>query len=77
MCREAKIANFGQVQNLVKTASRLSADVGVHDFRGSIADAKSILGLMSLDYSRPVKIVSEDDDALNRCLRAATKGYTC
>ena len=36
-------------------------------------DAKSILGLMSLDYSKPVKIVVEDEDncllnILTRCL---------
>lgn len=37
-------------------------DVGVHTFDNKIADAKSVLGLMSLDYTQPVKVVSEDED---------------
>ena len=45
-------------------------EVGVHDMKGSIADAKSILGMMSLDYSRPVKIVCEDEKDLDRVIRA-------
>lgn len=35
-------------------------DIGVHTTDGKIADAKSILGLMALDYSQPVKVVTED-----------------
>ncbi len=38
--------------------------------RGSIADAKSILGMMSLDFSHPVKLVSEDERDLNRVYKA-------
>ena len=45
-------------------------DVGVHDMKGSIADAKSILGMMSLDYSHPVKIVCEDERDLNSVVNA-------
>ena len=37
---------------------------------GSIADAKSILGMMSLDYSHPVKIVCEDERDLNSVVNA-------
>ena len=38
--------------------------------KGSIADAKSILGMMSLDYSHPVKIVCDDESDLDRVVRA-------
>lgn len=37
-------------------------DIGVHDPQGRIADAKSILGLISLDYSKPVTVVSENEE---------------
>jgi len=34
-------------------------DIGVHAPDGQIADAKSILGLIALDYSEPVTVVTE------------------
>ena len=42
----------------------------VHDGKGSIADAKSILGLMSLDYTHPVMLVSENEKELQRVYEA-------
>ena len=38
--------------------------------KGCIADAKSILGMMSLDYSHPVKIVCEDEHDLDCVIQA-------
>lgn len=60
MMREVSIHSFSQVQHLVSTACEYKESVGVHDARGSIADAKSILGMMSLDFTRPVRIVAVD-----------------
>ena len=57
MVRQVKVSNFSEVQGIVSAAAKCYNEVGVHDMKGSIADAKSILGMMSLDYSRPVKIV--------------------
>lgn len=70
MVRSMKITNFRQVQMLVNAASKIPEEIGVHDGNGSVADAKSILGLMSLDYSRPVNIVSESESAVVNCLNA-------
>lgn len=70
MVRDIAITSFGQVQRFVTAAQRCSDDVGVHDANGSIADARSILGMMSLDYSHPVKVVCENEAELNRCLEA-------
>lgn len=39
-------------------------------WRGSIADAKSILGMMNLDFSHPVELVSENERDLNRVYKA-------
>ena len=37
-------------------------DIGVHDPQGRIADAKSILGIFSLDLSKPVAVEVYSDD---------------
>lgn len=73
MFREVTIDSFRQIRALQSTACQYNVPIGIHDANGSIADAKSILGLMSLDYSKPVKIVVEDKDncllnILTRCL---------
>ena len=70
MIKQIQISNFKEVQKIVSAASGCLSDIGVHDMRGSIADAKSILGMMSLDYSHPVKIVCEDEHDLNRIVNA-------
>lgn len=70
MVKQIKISNFNEVKNIMNAASRCCNDIGVHDAKGSIADAKSILGLMSLDYTHPVLLVSEDEEELERVYKA-------
>ena len=65
MVRQVKISNFAEVQGIVSAATKCRSEVGVHDTKGSVADAKSILGMMSLDFSQPVKIVCDDENELN------------
>ena len=70
MVRQVKVSNFAEVQGIVSATAKCYNEVGVHDVKGSIADAKSILGMMSLDFSHPVKIVCEDENDLNRVVSA-------
>lgn len=70
MVRQVKVSSFSEVQEIVSAAARCNNDVGVHDMKGSIADAKSILGMMCLDYSNPVNIVCEDANDMNCVVRA-------
>lgn len=70
MVKQINIQNFEQVKRMLNAAVSCRDNIGVHDMRGSIADAKSILGLMSLDYSQPVKVVSENEAELHRVCRA-------
>ncbi|MDD4850420.1 MAG: HPr family phosphocarrier protein [Gemmiger sp.] len=70
MVRQVKVSNFSEVQEIVSAAAKCYNDIGVHDMKGSIADAKSILGMMSLDYSHPVKIVCESENDLNQVVKA-------
>lgn len=72
MVKQVNIKNLSQVKQIVSAASRCDGDVGVHDEAGAIADAKSILGLMRLDFSRPVKVVSENERELDAVIRAVS-----
>lgn len=68
--QQIKISSFGEVKTMMHAASLCKDDIGVHDARGSIADAKSILGLMNLDYTKPVTLVSENRHALEKVCKA-------
>ena len=72
MIQKVKILGVQQIKALVDAACGLDSDVGVHDANGEIADAKSILGILRPDYSRPVQTVSETERALRICVRAVT-----
>lgn len=72
MIRQVKLLGLAQIEALVKAASRQDGEIGVHDANGDIADAKSILGILRLDWSRPVQIETENERALRKCLRALT-----
>lgn len=70
MVRTIVVKELNQIRNIVGIASRYEDEIGVHDAAGAIADAKSILGLMSLDYTRPVKVVSENAYGIEDILKA-------
>ena len=70
MTQKVMIHCFQDVRKVVTAAASCIDEIGVHDARGSIADAKSILGLMSLDYSHPVMVVSENERELQHVVRA-------
>lgn len=69
MIKNVKISSVSQLQTLQLTASKSIEDIGVHDSRGTIADARSMLGLFMLDYSEPVHIVCENERELKRVCR--------
>lgn len=60
MTRTINITKFSEVRALQSVASEYPIDIWVEDANGSGADAKSLLGLMSLSYTDPVKIVVDD-----------------
>ena len=70
MVKQIKISNFTEVKNIMNAATHCVDEIGVHDGKGSIADAKSILGLMSLDFTRPVQVVCENRRALETVCQA-------
>ena len=70
MVKQVKISNFSEVKSIMNAATKCRDEIGVHDMKGSIADAKSIVGLMSLDYTKPVLLVSENEAELERVYNA-------
>ncbi len=66
MIREIKLHTAEDLKEFMCLAMSTPEDIGVHDPEGKIADAKSILGLMSLDYNSPVKVVTEDASFLKK-----------
>lgn len=60
MIKSYKIESFIDVQALHELATNSIDHVAVFDANGSNANAKSILGLMSLSYIEPIAIECEN-----------------
>ena len=60
MTKPVKVTCFKQVHNIVTAAAQCRREISVQDLKGAVADAKSILGLMNLDFSQPVEIFGDD-----------------
>ena len=61
MVKYIKLTSADDLKKFMQLAWNCSSDVGVHTEDNKIADAKSVLGLMALDYAKPVMVVSEDE----------------
>ena len=66
MIKEIKLETAEQLREFMNLAWECAEDVGVHTVDDQIADAKSVLGLMSLDYTKPVKVVTESEAFMKR-----------
>lgn len=73
MVRFIKITELDDLKEFMKLASKCMSDIGVHTEDDQIADAKSILGLMAIDYNKPIKIVTEDEKFLKKLDKWAVK----
>lgn len=70
MTKPVKVTCFKQVHNIVTAAAQCRREISVQDLKGAVADAKSILGLMNLDFSQPVEICGEDPAEVERVYNA-------
>lgn len=61
MVKHIKLTSADDLKTFMQLAWNCPSDVGVHTEDNKIADAKSVLGLMALDYAKPVMVVSEDE----------------
>lgn len=61
MVKNLKISGVSDIRELNEMATEFPGDVGIHT--GTvIVDAKSLLALLALDYSKKVMCVTEDGD---------------
>ena len=73
MTKELQISSFQQVKDIVNAAANCEYEITVQDAQGAIADAKSILGLMNLDYKHTVILQGENADEVEQVYQAITK----
>ncbi|EOS65552.1 hypothetical protein C814_00031 [Anaerotruncus sp. G3(2012)] len=71
MVKEIMLHSAEDLRQFMYLAMQSVEDIGVHTVEGKIADAKSILGLMALDYNKPVRVVTEDPHFLKQIDRWA------
>ena len=66
MTRMIRLTQANDLKQFMEMAMLCDADIGVHTESNQIADAKSILGLMALDYDNPIRVVTEDESFLRK-----------
>lgn len=71
LIKEIMLHSAEDLRQFMFLAMQSSEEIGVHTTDGKIADAKSVLGLMSLDYSKPVKVVTEDNHFIKQLAKWA------
>lgn len=60
MIVKIRLSSAEDLREFMNLAWECEDDIGVHAPDGKIADAKSILGLIALDYNDPVSVVTEN-----------------
>ncbi|XCP85160.1 HPr family phosphocarrier protein [Roseburia hominis] len=71
MIREIMLHTSNDLRDFMHLACTSTMDVGVHTMDNQIADGKSVLGLMAIDYKKPVKVVSDDEKFMKQLDRWA------
>ncbi len=66
MYKFIKLTEANDLRDFMNLACKSDYDIGVHTDYNQIADAKSILGLMALDYNKNVKVVTEDENFMKK-----------
>lgn len=69
MVKSIQLNSAEDLREFMNLAWECGDDIGVHAGDGKIADAKSILGLISLDYTAPVMVVTDNHAFIKRISR--------
>ena len=68
------LSSINSVKNFVNTVNRYDFDVDLASGR-YVVDAKSIMGIFSLDLSKPIKLEAYCDDAAIESFKADMKEF--
>lgn len=67
MIHETRFNSVAELQALQRLACEVDEDVFIHSKDGKVrVDAKSFIGLFTLDFSQPVDIVTESQYVINK-----------
>lgn len=66
MTKFIRLTTIDDLKEFMQLTAQSDYDIGVHTEKNQIADAKSILGLMAIDYSQPVRVVTDDEKFLKK-----------
>lgn len=66
MVKSIRLETSNDLGEFMHLATQSKYDIGVHTTDNQIADAKSIMGLMALDYDEPILVVTEDKSFLKK-----------
>ena len=67
MIIEKQFRSIADIQALQALACEVNEDVFIHSLDDGIkVDAKSFIGLFTLDFSGPVKVVTESEYVINK-----------
>lgn len=66
MIRKIRLTMANDLKEFMEMATFSDYDIGVHTSDHQIADAKSILGLMALNYDDPLLVVTDDEPFLKK-----------
>lgn len=61
-----KLTTAEDLREFMYCAWEFDEDIGVHTGDNKIADAKSVLGLIALDYNKPVLVVTDSEKFIKR-----------
>ena len=66
MTKKIRLTMANDLKEFMEMAAFSDHDIGVHTTDHQVADAKSILGLMALNYDEPILVVTEDEAFLRK-----------
>lgn len=67
MTLEVKIGSVGELQTIQRLACQVNEDVYIHSLDHKVmVDAKSFIGLFTLDLTQPVHIVTESQYVIEK-----------
>lgn len=73
MTKEIMLYTSNDLRDFMHLACASPLDIGVHTMDNQIADGKSVLGLMAIDYKKPVKVISDDEKFMKQLDRWAVE----
>ena len=63
-----RITKFNQILKICELSKNIKFSknyLKIKDCKGSVADCRSLLGMMTLNYDNPVRLISDNEDYID------------